>query len=143
MSISIIWKSSRLGSTWCLRVKSSICLAQELLDGTRVYREKVSAAEVPAHYKTTKTGCANEDCIIVAKCLIDQGTAGGAIRHEDEDAQEAHLHRKRGRDADSWGTVLRGDAYVGPNLLGRLLMELRDNGTLKYKLPDNILEVVG
>ena len=29
--------------------------------------------------------------------------------------------------ADSWGTKLVGDEYVGPNLLGRLLMELRDN----------------
>jgi len=46
---------------------------QELLDATKVYREKVSAAEVPANYKTTKTGCANEDCVVVAKSLIDQG----------------------------------------------------------------------
>lgn len=46
---------------------------QELLDATRVYREEVSAAEVPACHKTTRTGCANEDCIIVAKRLIDQG----------------------------------------------------------------------
>ena len=46
---------------------------QELLDATRVYREVVSAAEVPVHYKTTRTGCANEDCIVVAKNLIDQG----------------------------------------------------------------------
>lgn len=46
---------------------------QELLDATKVYREKVSAAEVPANYKTTKTGCANEDSVVVAKSLIDQG----------------------------------------------------------------------
>jgi len=46
---------------------------QELLDATRVYREEVSAAEVPANYETTKTGCANEDCMIVAKNLIDNG----------------------------------------------------------------------
>jgi predicted NAD-dependent protein-ADP-ribosyltransferase YbiA (DUF1768 family) len=31
------------------------------------------------------------------------------------------------KEADSWGTKLVGDEYVGPNLLGRLLMELRDN----------------
>ena len=46
---------------------------QELLDATRVYREAVSAAEVPARYETTRTGCANEDCMVVAKNLIDQG----------------------------------------------------------------------
>jgi len=46
---------------------------QELLDATKVYQEEVSAAEVPARHKTTKTGCANEDCIIIAKALIDSG----------------------------------------------------------------------
>lgn len=45
---------------------------QELLDATKVYREEVSAAEVPSRYKTTKTGCANEDCVVVAKGLLDQ-----------------------------------------------------------------------
>ena len=33
--------------------------------------------------------------------------------------------------------LLEGDGkeYVGPNLMGRLLMELRDNGRLDYTLP--------
>ena len=38
---------------------------------------------------------------------------------------------------DTWGVKQQGDNYVGPNLLGRLLMELRDNGKLEYKLPDD------
>ena len=46
---------------------------QELLDATRVYRKEMSAAEVKACHKTTKTGCANEDCMVVAKTLIDRG----------------------------------------------------------------------
>ena len=46
---------------------------QELLDATRVYREMVSAVEVPVRYQTTRTGCTNEDCLVVAKNLIDQG----------------------------------------------------------------------
>ena len=46
---------------------------QKLLDATRVYREEVSAAEIPTCHKTTKTGCANEDCMVVAKTLIDRG----------------------------------------------------------------------
>lgn len=39
----------------------------------------------------------------------------------------------RGKAADNWGTVISKDGckYVGPNLLGRLLMEL-------YHLPDGI-----
>lgn len=42
------------------------------------------------------------------------------------------------KDADTWGVVQKGDKYVGSNLLGRLLMELRDNGKLEYSLPSNI-----
>ena len=38
---------------------------------------------------------------------------------------------------DTWGVKQQGDSYVGPNLLGRLLMEHRDNGKLEYKLPDD------
>lgn len=38
---------------------------------------------------------------------------------------------------DTWGVKQQGDNYIGPNLLGRLLMELRDNGKLEYNLPDD------
>ncbi len=33
-----------------------------------------------------------------------------------------------GKTANTWGAKLVGDFYVGPNLLGQLLMELRDQG---------------
>jgi predicted NAD-dependent protein-ADP-ribosyltransferase YbiA (DUF1768 family) len=41
------------------------------------------------------------------------------------------------KNPDAWGVKQQGDNYVGPNLLGRLLMELRDNGKLEYHLPDD------
>lgn len=80
-------------------------------------------------------------------CLVKKYEQCEAFRNELERSKgkyivEDETARKRGRDADSWGTVLRGGAYVGPNLLGRLLMELRDNGTLSYTLPDNALAFV-
>ena len=37
---------------------------------------------------------------------------------------------------------LTDDVYVGSNLMGRLLMELRDNGKLEYHLPDNALDFI-
>ena len=46
------------------------------------------------------------------------------------------------KSADTWGTKLVGGEYVGPNLLGRLLMELRDNSKLEYHLPENSLYFV-
>jgi len=45
---------------------------QSLLDCTKVYREETSAIDVPVRFDT-QTGCANEDCLVVAKQLIDRG----------------------------------------------------------------------
>lgn len=43
--------------------------------------------------------------------------------------------------ADTWGTKLQGDEYIGPNLMGRLLMELRDNGKFEnIELPEAYVE---
>jgi hypothetical protein len=40
---------------------------------------------------------------------------------------------------DTWGAKLVGETFIGPNLLGRLLMQLRANGRLEYYLPDDAL----
>lgn len=44
--------------------------------------------------------------------------------------------------ADAWGVKLHEGSYVGPNLLGRLLMELRDNGKLEYQLPADAFDFI-
>ena len=41
------------------------------------------------------------------------------------------------KNPDAWGVKADGNNYVGPNLLGRLLMELRNSGTLHYHLPND------
>lgn len=41
------------------------------------------------------------------------------------------------KHADTWGAKLVDGEFVGPNLLGRLLMELRDRGSLYYSLPED------
>ncbi len=45
------------------------------------------------------------------------------------------------KNANTWGVKLVGSDFVGPNLLGRLLMELRDGG-LPYdcSLPEDVLD---
>ena len=43
---------------------------------------------------------------------------------------------KESTRANAWGVKSKGQNYVGPNLMGRLLMELRDD-KMKYKLPDD------
>ena len=48
---------------------------------------------------------------------------------------------KRGK-ADTWGVIRKEDKYVGSNLMGRLLMELRDKGKLEYELPADIFDFI-
>ncbi len=46
-----------------------------------------------------------------------------------------------GRKSTSYGAKLNKDGlFEGSNLLGRLLMELRDIGKLEYQLPDDAFE---
>lgn len=73
------------------------------------------------------------------------------VKYEKSEAFASALRRTAGRHivedqttfrkrwADTWGVKLEGEEYVGPNLLGRLLMELRDQGRLKSHLPDDAL----
>lgn len=46
---------------------------QALLDATRVYREAISVDDIPALTESTQTGCANEDCLVIARQLIERG----------------------------------------------------------------------
>ena len=73
-------------------------------------------------------------------CLVQKYEQCEAFRKELERSKgnyivedETARAKRKGGEADSWGVVLSGDEYVGPNLLGRLLMELRDNGHFEFK----------
>ncbi len=47
------------------------------------------------------------------------------------------------KEADTWGAKLVGDLFVGPNLMGQLLMELREaDAPLPYSLPDGALDAI-
>ena len=84
----------------------------ELLDATRVYREVVSAAEVPARYRTTKTDCVNEDCMVVAKNLIDQGLNPAILNMADA----YHACGKYNSGDDSQESVLCRASTLSPTL---------------------------
>ena len=43
------------------------------------------------------------------------------------------------KNADAWGVKLINKEYVGPNLLGKLLMELRDNKVINTTFEHLIL----
>lgn len=46
------------------------------------------------------------------------------------------------KPADTWSAKLEGEEWVGSNLTGRLLMELRDEGHLEYTLPSDALAFI-
>ena len=50
--------------------------------------------------------------------------------------------RKNVRTVDTWGAVRVDDKFIGSNLLGRLLMELRDNHLLEYNLPKDVFDFI-
>jgi predicted NAD-dependent protein-ADP-ribosyltransferase YbiA (DUF1768 family) len=79
--------------------------------------------------------------------LVTKYEQSEAFRNELEHSKglyivEDETSRQKGKDADAYGTVLKGDEMVGPNLLGQFLMELRDTGKLDYSLPADALDFI-
>ena len=72
-------------------------------------------------------------------CLVQKYEQSEAFRQELERSKGKYIVEDQTsfpkKTPDTWGVKLQGDNFVGPNLLGRLLMELRDNGKLDYALP--------
>ena len=69
-------------------------------------------------------------------CLTLKYEQCEAFRNELERSKGKYIvedETSRKKNADTWGVVLKGNEYVGPNLMGRLLMELRDNGHFEFK----------
>lgn len=78
-------------------------------------------------------------------CLMKKYEQCEAFRNELERSRGKHIVEKQAnpkKSADTWSAKLEGDKWVGPNLTGRLLMELRDKGKLEYKLPENALQFI-
>lgn len=83
------------------------------------------------------------------KMIVDAMKFCLTQKHEQNEEFRQELERSKGKyivedqtsfpkkTPDTWGVKQQGDDFVGPNLLGRLLMELRDNGKLDYTLPSD------
>lgn len=75
-------------------------------------------------------------------CLVQKYAQSEEFRRELERSRGLFIVEDQStfpkKNPDTWGANLSGDGteYVGPNLMGRLLMELRDaGGKLSYTLP--------
>ena len=105
-------------------------------------REKVYAASNPKmtakHYEKAHR---RDDWGMI---IVDAMKQCLQLKYEQSDEFKAALERSKGKYivedqssfkkswADTWGVKRQGNFYGGPNLLGRLLMELRDNGRLEF-----------
>lgn len=105
-------------------------------------REKVYAAPNPKmtakHYEKTHR---RDDWGMM---IVDAMKQCLQLKYEQSEAFGEALERSKGKYivedqssfkkswADTWGVKRQGDLYIGPNLMGRLLMELRDNGRLEF-----------
>ena len=88
------------------------------------------------------------------KMIIDAMKFCLTKKYEQSEKFRQELERSKGKyivedqssfpkkNPDAWGVKLHEGSYVGPNLLGRLLMELRDKGKLEYKLTDDAFEFI-
>ena len=76
-------------------------------------------------------------------CLMEKYRQSEAFREELARSQGLYIVEDQTtfqkKSPNTWGVKPSedGKAFVGPNLMGRLLMELRDNGKLDYTLPED------
>jgi ribA/ribD-fused uncharacterized protein len=112
-----------------------------------VFEKKGNPKMTAKHY--SKEGYQREDwgrMIVDAMkfCLSKKYEQSAAFRQALEDSKGLYIVEDQtsfpGKNANTWGAKREGDTFVGPNLLGRLLMELRDNCKLEYVLPPDALD---
>ena len=76
-------------------------------------------------------------------CLMEKYRQSEAFREELARSQGLYIVEDQTtfqkKSPNTWGVKPSEDGkeFVGPNLMGRLLMELRDNGKLDYTLPED------
>ena len=78
-------------------------------------------------------------------CLMEKYRQSEAFREELARSQGLYIVEDQTtfqkKSPNTWGVKPSEDGkeFVGPNLMGRLLMELRDNGKLDFTLPEDAL----
>ena len=77
-------------------------------------------------------------------CLVQKYAQSETFRNELERSKGLFIVEQQAnprRPAGAYSAKLSedGKTWAGPNIMGRLLMELRDNGTLVYLLPEDVM----
>ena len=77
-------------------------------------------------------------------CLVQKYAQSEVFRKELERSKGLFIVEQEAnprRPAGAWSAKPSedGTTWIGPNIMGRLLMELRDKGTLPYSLPEDVM----
>ncbi len=109
-----------------------------------IYAQKGQPIKMKAKHQE-KVGLVREDWgrifIDAMKfCLMQKYTQSESFKKELERSKGLFIVEQQAnprRPAGAYSAKLSedGKTWVGPNIMGRLLMELRDKGTLEYNLP--------
>ena len=113
-----------------------------------VYSVKGQTIKMKAKHQE-KVGVIREDW---GRIFIDAMKFCLVQKYQQSDTFRTELERSKGfyiveqqvnpkRPAGAYSAKLSDDSktWAGPNIMGRLLMELRDEGTLEYDLPDDAI----
>lgn len=113
-----------------------------------IYAQKGQSIKMMAKHQE-KVGAVREDWgrifIDAMKfCLVQKYAQSEAFRSELERSKGLFIVEQEAnprRPAGAWSAKLTddGNTWTGSNIMGRLLMELRDNGTLVYLLPEDVM----
>jgi ribA/ribD-fused uncharacterized protein len=113
-----------------------------------IYSKKGQPIKMMARHQE-KVGSVREDWgrifIDVMKfCLMQKYAQSEAFRGELERTAGRYIVEKEPssiRHAGAWSAKLSDDGtkWIGPNIMGRLLMELRDKRRLEYSLPEDAM----
>jgi len=114
----------------------------------KVYQAKGQTMKMKAkHFEKAGTVRADWGEIIVDAmkfCLVEKYRQSAEFRHALEESRGLFIVEDQTsfpkKNPDTWGAKLAddGEHFIGPNLMGRLLMELRDaDGRLDFSLPDD------
>lgn len=113
-----------------------------------IYSKKGQPIKMMARHQE-RVGSVREDwgrifIDVMRFCLMQKYSQSEAFRKELERSKgmfivEQQPNPKRPAGAYSAKLSEDGKTWRGPNIMGRLLMELRDKGTLKYSLPEDAM----
>lgn len=111
--------------------------------GKKCRNVKMTAKSYEPVHRRPDWGCMMVDALKYA--MQQKYEQCEAFRNELERSKGMYIVEKQAnpnKKADTWSAKLEGDMWVGSNLSGRLLMELRDKGRLEYNLPDDALDFI-